>query len=69
MDDIGNHEDAINATNILELKTTQSDVYVHKQIVTDKLVANCVESLIGTYVNVSVNYNNKILAINCNCLI
>lgn len=54
MDDLGNLEDTNTSTS--ELKATQSDIFLYKQIVTDKLVANCLESLIGTYVKVSVNY-------------
>lgn len=34
---------------------SQSDLFLHKQSVSDKMVADCVESLIGTYVYVSVN--------------
>lgn len=39
---------------------SQSDLFIHKQSVSDKMVADCVESLIGTYVYVSIN-NNYIL--------
>lgn len=37
---------------------SQSDLFIHKQSVSDKMVADCVESLIGTYVYVSMNNNN-----------
>jgi hypothetical protein len=37
---------------------SQSDLFIHKQSVSDKMVADCVESLIGTYVYVSVNNSN-----------
>lgn len=33
---------------------SQSDLFLHKQSVSDKMVADCVESLIGTYVYVSM---------------
>lgn len=33
---------------------SQSDLFIHKQSVSDKMVADCVESLIGTYVYVSM---------------
>lgn len=33
---------------------SQSDIFVQKQSVSDKMVADCVESLIGTYVFVSL---------------
>lgn len=36
---------------------SQSDLFVQKQSVSDKMVADCVESLIGTYVYVSMNYH------------
>lgn len=37
---------------------SQSDLFIHKQSVSDKMVADCVESLIGTYVYVSMNNTN-----------
>lgn len=33
---------------------SQSDLFINKQSVSDKMVADCIESLIGTYVYVSV---------------
>lgn len=35
---------------------SQSDLFIHKQSVSDKMVADCVESLIGTYVYVSMTH-------------
>lgn len=34
-----------------------SEIFIKKQSVSDKMVADCVEALIGTYVYVSVNNN------------
>lgn len=39
---------------------SQSDLFIYKQSVSDKMVADCVESLIGTYVYVSIVYNNML---------
>jgi len=44
---------------IPEIGHSQSDLFIHKQSVSDKMVADCVESLIGTYVYVSMT--NKII--------
>lgn len=40
-----------------KLGHSQSDLFINKQSVSDKMVADGIESLIGTYVYVSVNYN------------
>lgn len=40
---------------------SQSDLFIHKQSVSDKMVADSIESLIGVYVFVSVNYLVKLL--------
>lgn len=45
------------------LKVMQSDLFMHKQVVTNKLISSCIESLIGTYVKVSINYNKIIFKI------
>jgi len=44
---------------IPQIGHSQSDLFLHKQSVSDKMVADCVESLIGTYVYVSMI--NKII--------
>jgi len=44
---------------------SQSDIFIHKQSVSDKTVADCVEALIGTYVYVSRNYKNIVIFIIC----
>ena len=41
---------------IPQIGHSQSDLFLHKQSVSDKMVADCVESLIGTYVYVSMTY-------------
>uniref|UniRef100_A0A2H8TDA5 Endoribonuclease Dicer n=1 Tax=Melanaphis sacchari TaxID=742174 RepID=A0A2H8TDA5_9HEMI len=42
--------DSDDENDILLIGHSQSDLFVHKQSVSDKMVADCVESLIGTYV-------------------
>lgn len=42
---------------------SQSDLFIQKQSVSDKMVADCIESLIGTYVYVSMNNNYNLLII------
>lgn len=44
----------ISEDNILKVGHSQSDLFINKQSVSDKMVADCIESLIGTYVYVSV---------------
>jgi len=44
---------------IPQLGHSQSDLFIHKQSVSDKMVADCVEALIGTYVYVCMT--NKII--------
>ena len=34
------------------------ELFIYKKLFSDKMVADCVESLIGTYVYVSMNINN-----------
>lgn len=41
-------------------KMLPTDIFLHKQLVSDKIVADCIESLIGTYVHVCVINNNII---------
>lgn len=48
---------------ILQIGHSQSDLFIHKQSVSDKMVADCVESLIGTYVYVCIYMTNKIIII------
>lgn len=43
-----------NEDNKPKVGHSQSDLFINKQSVSDKMVADCVESLIGTYVYVSV---------------
>lgn len=56
-----------NENNVVDEKPklghSQSDLFIYKQSVSDKMVADCVESLIGTYVKVSVNNSNIIFII------
>lgn len=42
---------------------SQSDLFINKQSISDKMIADCIESLIGTYVYVSVNYTCIIFVI------
>lgn len=47
----------------LKIGHSQSDLFIHKQSVSDKMVADSIESLIGTYVKVSLNNSNFIFII------
>lgn len=40
------------------MSNSQSDLFINKKLYSDKMVADCVESLIGTYVYVSIINNN-----------
>jgi len=51
---------------IPQMGHSQSDLFLHKQSVSDKMVADCVESLIGTYVYVSMINNNILYFFNHN---
>jgi len=45
---------------ITQIGNSQSDLYINKKLFSDKMVADCVESLIGTYVYVSIINNNTL---------
>lgn len=47
-----------NAGDNLRPGYSQSDLFLLKQSVSDKMVADCVESLIGTYVFVRIHSKN-----------
>lgn len=47
----------------LKIGHSQSDLFIYKQSVSDKMVADSVESLIGTYVKVSLNNSNILFII------
>lgn len=42
---------------------SQFDLFIHKQSVSDKMIADCVEAIIGTYVYVSIDNNNIVIFI------
>lgn len=52
--------------DIPQVGHSQSDLFIYKQSVSDKMVADCVESLIGTYVYVSIFDNNVLHFFNYN---
>lgn len=43
-----------NESNVLHIGHSLSDLFLHKQSVSDKMIADCIESLIGIYVYVSI---------------
>lgn len=43
-----------NESNVIQIGHSLSDLFLHKQSVSDKVVADCIESLIGIYVYVSI---------------
>lgn len=43
-----------NESNVLQIGHSLSDLFLHKQSVSDKMIADCIESLIGIYVYVSI---------------
>lgn len=57
---ISDDDDDDDDNNVPRIGHSLSDLFLQKKSVSDKMVADCVESLIGTYVYVS-KYNNYYL--------
>lgn len=54
--DVSKMPSSVDENNVPQLGHSQSDLFIHKQSVSDKMVADSVESLIGIYVYVSIKY-------------
>lgn len=55
--------DSNGSNKLPQVGHSQSDLFINKQSISDKMVADCVESLIGTYVYVSMNYYTHIILV------